>query len=183
MFNIANESVGGRTWAATRAELCNDCAAHGLETVLCVRFCFYCIKWCPETDLNRRHADFQSAALPTELSGHLCEFCFALWRPDTRGGRGCPEGFDRISALFQVIAGAGDRGGGSCALGLASGALARAAKPVVQGLWRQTLPLGQAVLARLGPFLGGVSRIDRLLAAWHASSVAAQGSDLVWELS
>ncbi len=28
-------------------------------------------KWCPETDLNRRHADFQSAALPTELSGQL----------------------------------------------------------------------------------------------------------------
>ena len=29
------------------------------------------IKWCPETELNRRHADFQSAALPTELSGHI----------------------------------------------------------------------------------------------------------------
>ncbi len=28
------------------------------------------MKWCPETELNRRHADFQSAALPTELSGH-----------------------------------------------------------------------------------------------------------------
>ena len=27
-------------------------------------------KKCPETELNRRHADFQSAALPTELSGH-----------------------------------------------------------------------------------------------------------------
>jgi hypothetical protein len=27
-------------------------------------------KWCPEADLNHRHADFQSAALPTELSGH-----------------------------------------------------------------------------------------------------------------
>ena len=31
---------------------------------------FQVFKWCPETDLNRRHADFQSAALPTELSGH-----------------------------------------------------------------------------------------------------------------
>ena len=28
------------------------------------------LRWCPETELNRRHADFQSAALPTELSGH-----------------------------------------------------------------------------------------------------------------
>jgi site-specific DNA recombinase len=27
-------------------------------------------EWCPEPDLNQRHADFQSAALPTELSGH-----------------------------------------------------------------------------------------------------------------
>lgn len=25
--------------------------------------------WCPEADSNHRHADFQSAALPTELSG------------------------------------------------------------------------------------------------------------------
>jgi len=28
------------------------------------------LEWCPEADLNHRHADFQSAALPTELSGH-----------------------------------------------------------------------------------------------------------------
>ena len=28
-------------------------------------------KWCPEAESNHRHADFQSAALPTELSGHL----------------------------------------------------------------------------------------------------------------
>lgn len=26
-------------------------------------------QWCPEADSNHRHADFQSAALPTELSG------------------------------------------------------------------------------------------------------------------
>lgn len=26
-------------------------------------------KWCPETESNRRHRDFQSLALPTELSG------------------------------------------------------------------------------------------------------------------
>ena len=28
-----------------------------------------CKEKCPGTDLNRRHADFQSAALPTELPG------------------------------------------------------------------------------------------------------------------
>ena len=27
-------------------------------------------KWWPEVESNHRHADFQSAALPTELSGH-----------------------------------------------------------------------------------------------------------------
>lgn len=26
-------------------------------------------KWCPDADSNHGHADFQSAALPTELSG------------------------------------------------------------------------------------------------------------------
>ena len=28
-------------------------------------------KWCPEVESNHRHKDFQSFALPTELSGHL----------------------------------------------------------------------------------------------------------------
>ena len=27
------------------------------------------LNWCPEPESNQRHADFQSAALPTELSG------------------------------------------------------------------------------------------------------------------
>jgi hypothetical protein len=42
------------------------------------------LKWCPEADLNHRHADFQSAALPTELSGHLGLFAKPaglFWRP------------------------------------------------------------------------------------------------------
>src|SRR5689334_9018676 len=28
-------------------------------------------EWCPGADLNHRHADFQSAALPTELPGPI----------------------------------------------------------------------------------------------------------------
>jgi hypothetical protein len=28
-----------------------------------------CVGWCPGTELNRRHEDFQSSALPTELPG------------------------------------------------------------------------------------------------------------------
>ena len=31
------------------------------------------MKWCPEMESNHRHRDFQSLALPTELSGHLAE--------------------------------------------------------------------------------------------------------------
>jgi hypothetical protein len=30
--------------------------------------------WCPEADSNHRHKDFQSFALPTELSGHISFF-------------------------------------------------------------------------------------------------------------
>ena len=33
----------------------------------------YTRKWCPGPELNQRHADFQSAALPTELPGHMKE--------------------------------------------------------------------------------------------------------------
>ena len=28
-------------------------------------------KWCPEPESNQRHEDFQSSALPTELSGQV----------------------------------------------------------------------------------------------------------------
>jgi hypothetical protein len=30
---------------------------------------FMCNSWCPEAESNHRHEDFQSTALPTELSG------------------------------------------------------------------------------------------------------------------
>ena len=30
----------------------------------------YARMWCPEPESNQRHEDFQSSALPTELSGH-----------------------------------------------------------------------------------------------------------------
>ena len=36
--------------------------------ILCV--CILLFGWWPEVESNHRHADFQSAALPTELSGH-----------------------------------------------------------------------------------------------------------------
>ena len=34
------------------------------------------LKWWPETELNRRHKDFQSSALPTELPGHFQKITF-----------------------------------------------------------------------------------------------------------
>src|SRR5438105_936798 len=47
--------------------------------------------WCPGTELNRRHEDFQSSALPTELPGH-------------RAGRQTAAGKDNtsISNRFRV---------------------------------------------------------------------------------
>ena len=33
-------------------------------------FCLLLFWWCPGTESNRRHEDFQSSALPTELPGH-----------------------------------------------------------------------------------------------------------------
>ena len=38
-------------------------------------------KWCPEADLNHRHADFQSAALPTELPGRAGRAGLAIGPP------------------------------------------------------------------------------------------------------
>ena len=35
-------------------------------------------KWCPEAESNHRHEDFQSSALPTELSGHIIFNFFKL---------------------------------------------------------------------------------------------------------
>src|SRR3954454_1965918 len=37
-------------------------------------------KWWVEPELNRRHKDFQSSALPTELSSHFSDFAFARKR-------------------------------------------------------------------------------------------------------
>ena len=31
--------------------------------------------WCPDSELNQGHGDFQSPALPTELSGHIFVIC------------------------------------------------------------------------------------------------------------
>ena len=31
----------------------------------------YARRWCPEPESNQRHVDFQSTALPTELSGQI----------------------------------------------------------------------------------------------------------------
>ena len=37
-------------------------------------------KWWPEVESNHRHEDFQSSALPTELSGHFeLLFCLACF--------------------------------------------------------------------------------------------------------
>jgi hypothetical protein len=36
-------------------------------------------EWCPEAESNHRHGDFQSPALPTELSGHWESGAVTYW--------------------------------------------------------------------------------------------------------
>ena len=45
----------------------------------------YARKWCPEPESNQRHVDFQSTALPTELSGQI------FLRAHGRGGEFQPH--------------------------------------------------------------------------------------------
>ena len=67
--------------------------------VFIVKLCF---KWCPEPESNQRHADFQSAALPTELSGHSAWAHGPGWRVDKPAGGGCPEGRRKKLLLLAV---------------------------------------------------------------------------------
>src|SRR6516164_6314084 len=53
-------------------------------------------RWCPGAELNHRHTDFQSVALPTELPGRLAEGAYrgdsaflssqASWHPSLSNG-------------------------------------------------------------------------------------------------
>ena len=45
----------------------------------------YARRWCPEPESNQRHGDFQSPALPTELSGQIPQDDL-LWAMATRNG-------------------------------------------------------------------------------------------------
>ena len=48
----------------------------------------YARRWCPEPESNQRHEDFQSSALPTELSGQTHRAVAPwLWRPGTGSNR------------------------------------------------------------------------------------------------
>ena len=51
-----------------------------------VDHCFHCEKWCPGADSNHRHADFQSAALPTELPGRAGDVPEWKWKAQNRKG-------------------------------------------------------------------------------------------------
>ena len=50
--------------------------------------------WCPEAESNHRHADFQSAALPTELSGQNCV---------TQNGAAYPSRTDDLLITSQLL--------------------------------------------------------------------------------
>ena len=57
------------TQALTKAPELLESMEITLRCEATVGHCFHCGKWCPGADSNHRHADFQSAALPTELPG------------------------------------------------------------------------------------------------------------------
>ncbi len=44
------------------------------ENIVCVNKNILKKSWCPESESNQRHRDFQSLALPTELSGQVLTF-------------------------------------------------------------------------------------------------------------
>ena len=54
----------------TLHHMCLWRAAASLKKDLDARHFVAAVKWCPGTGSNRRHCDFQSHALPTELPGH-----------------------------------------------------------------------------------------------------------------
>ena len=47
----------------------------------------YARKWCLRSELNQRHADFQSAALPTELQRHNTDSILSVKCGDPDGAR------------------------------------------------------------------------------------------------
>ena len=50
--------------------------------------------WCPEPESNQRHVDFQSTALPTELSGQIF-FCTVRYRGESQ-----PKGTQKAEFAF-----------------------------------------------------------------------------------
>ena len=59
----------------------------------------YARKWCPEPESNQRHEDFQSSALPTELSGQI------FFRAARRGrGIAIPRGPTRWNSISWEMA-------------------------------------------------------------------------------
>jgi hypothetical protein len=63
-------------------------------------------KWCPEAESNHRHEDFQSSALPTELSGHYSESRINLQPSIQLRGRAAHDSllipaFDHRSKAFR----------------------------------------------------------------------------------
>jgi len=58
-------------------------------------------KWCPGAESNHRHADFQSAALPTELPGPIV--CGrSNWYPDLQ--RPCAAARKRVGYSMRIAA-------------------------------------------------------------------------------
>ena len=66
-------SINKCIWHKKRSSHCNinyfkffRCFLDATKKIFSANYC-----WCPEAESNHRHGDFQSPALPTELSGQI----------------------------------------------------------------------------------------------------------------
>ena len=58
------------------------------------------VLWCPDSELNQGHGDFQSPALPTELSGHIV---LSKWWAILGSNQG-PTGYEPVALTTELMA-------------------------------------------------------------------------------
>ncbi len=96
-----DSSYGGNIEKSLVHHIAAKCGSRGLLDVMrnrvrnrhleSAKWLFSIKRWCPGTESNCRHEDFQSTALPTELPGHqgtrikqICGFGVKIQRPICR---------------------------------------------------------------------------------------------------
>jgi hypothetical protein len=138
------------------------------------------LRWCREPGSNWRHRDFQSRALPTELSrpdGQPAVGCPSAGRRIPRGSRGQQSrrrrpwvGSPGPRPRRAWRCGVGGRGGGGCAVRGPS-------RPPVDrlGANRRTCGTSGALWHLAGPISGGAPESRPFFVDWHAAVPTSSG--------